>query len=88
MNAPQTIIISAEIIAAAILVRENMPVRGAHASQNSMGRYVAISTDAVIRVNVIDTHTGAVRHCWTEDYQGHTARCSRWVGGQHAPASR
>lgn len=82
MNIPQAIIISGAIISAAIVFRDNLPIEKAYTSQDSIGRYIALQTDALIRVNVIDTNTGAVRHCWTEDYQQHTAKCSKWVGGK------
>ena len=82
MNTPQAIIISGAIIAGAILFSDSVPMEEAYASPVGVGRYMALSTDAVIRVNVIDTYTGAVRHCWTEDYQQHSSKCSKWIGGQ------
>lgn len=82
MNTPQAIIISGAIISAAVIFHDNLPIDKSYASQESLGRYVALQTAATIRVNVIDTYTGAVRHCWTEDYQQHAAKCSQWVGGK------
>ena len=85
MNTPYAIIVSGAIIAGAILIRDNVPMEEAYASPGGMGRYMALSTDAIIRVNVIDTHTGAVRHCFTEDYQQHTSKCSKWIGESRLP---
>jgi len=83
MNTPLAIIISGTIIAGAILLHDKLPTTTDNSSF-STGRYMALNTDALIRINVIDTHTGAVRHCWTDDYQQYnqqyTAHCSKWIG--------
>ncbi len=80
MNTPQAFIVSVAIIAGAILVQEKSSTKELDSKSDGIGRYMIFHTDAIIRVNVIDTQTGAVRHCWTEDYKEHTAGCSRWVG--------
>lgn len=82
MNTPQAIIVSGVIISAAVIFHDSFLIDKAYASQESLGRYVALQTEAIIRVNVIDTYTGAVRHCWTADHQQNAANCSQWVGGK------
>jgi hypothetical protein len=84
MKTLQAIIISVAIVTAAVIVRGELLTNVTENHQKNPGRYLAIQTDAVIRINVIDTYTGAVRHCQTEDYQLETARCSAWIGGEQS----
>ena len=44
------------------------------------GRYQAIATSTTGSVIVIDTKTGKVRHCRTDDYGGDIiVECSQWT---------
>ena len=82
MKTSKAIVIAAVFISAAIIFQSILVRASCCSSACDDGRYVAVATDAHLRVNVIDTKTGAVRHCVSaETYGPDRAGCSHWLGG-------